>query len=163
MLRPHTGTVDIEVENRSEKKVRYFMSVLFFIQTFTTTMPFIRETVVEEDGVERISGEISALQFVVQDDGLAHNFGLAMIGLPLIILPIVAFFFCIFDKRSRVKYAVTGLTSVICAVIISFSVGKLIHYGAVFTLFINIATLFMTSQGFQYTTKRMLGDNHQLK
>ena len=152
MLRPRVGsTEDIPVESSSERKVRFFLVFMFFLQVFITPLPFIRH--VDEEGF--IDGEVSAVKFLVQEDGIAANNGfIALYGLLLILLPLVAFFFCIFDKRSKVKYIFTGICSVVCAVIVTFTCGRSIHYGGVFTLIINVITLFMTSQGVQAVSMR---------
>ena len=80
-----------------------------------------------------------------------------LIGIMSVMLYIIlgfAFFFCLLDKKSKKKYVVSALTSVLCPIIICFGVGGTIAIGGVFTLFINIITLFMTSQGFQATRMR---------
>lgn len=152
-LRPHTGgTEPIPVESQSERKIRIFLAVMFFFQTFLTPLPFMYH--VNDEG--KTDGTISALQFLLQSEGVASDNGfVAIYGLLLIALPITAFFFCIFDKRSRVKYLVTAITSVVCAVIVTFTCGRSVSYGAVLTLIINVITLFMTSQGAQAVTIRM--------
>lgn len=153
MLRPHgPSTEDIPVESSSERKVRIFLAVMFFIQTLMTTLPFMHHVNPENNTLE---GYISAVNFVLQADGVAQNNGfMAIYGILLIGLPLTAFFFCIFDKRSKLKYLFSGLCSVICAVIITFSVGTSISFGAVLTLIVNVITLFMTMQGLQATAIR---------
>ena len=66
----------------------------------------------------------------------------------------VAFFFCVLDTKSRVKYFVSGACSIVCAMVIAFGLASIISIGAVITLIINVITLFMTSQGFQATAMR---------
>lgn len=153
------NTVDVDVETSSEKKVRYFLAVMFFIQTMMTTLPFMHHVNVENNTLE---GTVSAINFIIQADGIASNNGfMAIYGILLVALPIIAFFFCIFDKRSRLKYLFSGLCSVICAVIITFTVGTSISFGAVLTLIVNVVTLFMTSQGVQATSGRMASAKRQ--
>lgn len=148
-------TVDVEVENSSERKVRLFLAVMFFIQTLMTTLPFMHHVNPETNTLE---GSISALNFVIQADGFASNNGyMAIYGIILIVLPLTAFFFCLFDKRSRLKYLFSGLCSVVCAIVITFTVGTSISFGAVLTLIVNVITLFMTSQGLQATSARIAG------
>lgn len=156
MLR-YRNTVDVEpsVESSSEKKVRYFLAFMFFIQTLMTTLPFMHHVNVENNTLE---GTVSALNFIIQADGIASDNGfMALYGILLVFLPLTAFFFCLFDKRSRLKYLFSGLCSVICAVIITFTVGTSISIGAVLTLIVNVITLFMTSQGVQATSARIAG------
>lgn len=143
--------VDEVVESKSEKRVRLFLAVMFFIETVVTTLPFIQgET---DDGYTYIT----AFSMLVQDNGY-NSFAeavMAIIGGILVIMPMVAFFFCVLDKKSKKKYVASGLCSVICAVAITFSMSSYsIALGAVITLIINVITLFMTSQGYQATRIR---------
>ena len=156
-LRPYSGgTEPIPVESPSERKIRIFLAVMFFIQTFTTTLPFMYH--VNDDGLT--DGEISAMQFLLQGNGIASdNFVMAIYGLLLVMLPLASFFFFIFDKRSKVKYIASAVCSVVCAVIVTFTCGRSISYGGVLTLIINVITLFMTSQGVQAVSIRRAKEN----
>ena len=80
---------------------------------------------------------------------------LGIYGAILIVMPIVSFFFCILDKRSYKKYVVSYITSILSAVIICFGPKDSIAIGGVFTLIVNVITLFMTTQGLQATRMRM--------
>ena len=143
--------VDEVVESKSEKRVRIFLAIMFFIQTVITTFPFI------QGEIEQGFTYVTAFNMLVQQNGY-NSFAeamMAIIGGILVILPMVAFFFCILDKKSKKKYVVSALCSVLCAVAITFSMGNFsIAIGAVITLIINVVTLFMTSQGFQATRMR---------
>ena len=155
-FRGYRNTVDVEVENSLEKKIRIFMAVLFFAQTLMTTLPFMHHVDPETNTLE---GTVSALNFIIQADGFASNNGyMAVYGIILVVLPLTAFFFCLFDKRSRLKYLFSGLCSVICAIVITFSVGTSISIGAVLTLLVNVITLFLTSYGFLTTTARIVNN-----
>ena len=159
MLRPHTpDTVPVITESSSEKKIRYFLIFIFFVQIMLTPLPFMHAVVdVLEEGMTSNLLTISAVQMVFQTNGFSGNeIFLAIYGGLLIILPMAAFFACIFDKRSRVKYILSAACSVGCAVIITFGIGpSVISIAAVITLIINIVSLFMTMQGVQATTRRM--------
>lgn len=141
--------VEPAVESKSEKRVRYFMAFLFFVQTVCTTLPFVQGTV---DGEFR---SISAFQLLIQPDGYSGqgDLFLAIVGGLLVVMPITAFFFCVLDSRSRVKYIATGLCSVLSAALITF--GYMFSLGAIITLLLNIICLFMTMQGLQGTNTRM--------
>lgn len=162
MLRPYSpSTVPVAVESSSEKKVRYFLVFLFFVQIMLTPLPFMHTVVDQlEEGMTSPLLTISAVQMVFQTDGFSGNdIYIALFGGLLIVLPMTAFFFCIFDKRSRVKYIFTAACSVICAVIITFGIGpSVISIAAVITLIINVLTLFMTMQGLQATARRIAED-----
>lgn len=153
MLRPYKGpsTEDIPVESSSERKIRFFLAAIFVLQVLLTTTPFMHDFLLNDTVVT-----ISALQFVIQADGfMANSVQLGIFGLLLVLLPIAAFFFCVLDKRSKVKYIATALCSIICPIIIVFGIGRnFISIGAVITLIINVITLFMTSQGVQAVSIR---------
>ena len=141
--------VDNNPENKSEKRVRYFLTFLFFLQTVATTLPFMQGTVGQE------FKSISALQLLIQPDGYTSggDVFIAVAGGLLVVTPIVAFFFCVLDSRSRIKYLASGITSVLCAILICF--GQMLSIGSVITLILNVLCLFMTMQGLQATNARM--------
>ena len=145
--------VDERVESPSERRVRYFLAVMFFFQTFCTAIPFIQGTI-DEEGHERT---ITAFNLLVNPGGYGEVGGipLAVIGGILVVFPIVAFFFCVLDSKTKVKFIVSGACAVITAVIITFAFAAYISIGAVITLVLNVICLFMSSQGIQATSMRM--------
>ena len=147
--------VEKPVESKTEKRIRIFMAVLFFIQTILTTFPFIQGE--DADGYYTY---LTAFNMLVQPEGYAEalDFKLAIFGGILVILPIVAFLFCILDRKSNIKYIATGLCSIICAVVVTFGIGAGIGIGAVVTLLFNILTLFLTSMGFLATNNRQVAN-----
>ncbi|MBR1533806.1 MAG: hypothetical protein IJ639_05550 [Ruminococcus sp.] len=147
--------VEERVESPSERRVRYFLAVMFFLQTVCTAIPFIQGPVeVEGKTVERT---ITAFNLLVNPAGYGELGGipLAVVGAILVIFPIVAFFFCVLDSKSKVKFIISGLCAVICAVVITFSFASYISIGALITLVLNVICLFMSAQGFQATAMRM--------
>ncbi len=143
--------VDEVVESKSEKRVRIFLAILFFIQTVMTTFPFI------QGEVEQGFTYVTAFNLLVQNNGYTEkgDIMLAIIGAILVVFPMVAFFFCVLDKKSKKKYIASGLCAVLSAAAITFSMGSFsIAIGAVLTLILNVVELFMTSQGYQATRMR---------
>ena len=149
----YTGA-DTPVETKSEKRVRYFLAVLFFLQSVCTTFPFMHGMVGDEFKT------ITALQLMIQPDGYEGKGDvlLAIIGALLVLMPVAAFFFCILDSKSRVKYVASGVCAVLSAVLITFS--YMFSLGAIITLLLNVMSLFMTMQGVQGTTARMKSQNN---
>ena len=148
----YTVVEEESVETKSEKRVRVFLAVMFFIQVVLAASFPLMQGDVDGKGM----AALSAVKLMIQPNGY-NSFQevlVAIYGAVLVVLPIVAFFFCLLDKKSKKKYVVSALTSVLCPIIICFGVGGTIAIGGVFTLFINIVTLFMTSQGFQATRMR---------
>ena len=147
--------VDERVESSSERKVRYFLAVLFFLQTICTAIPFIQGPV-EVDGATSYM-TITAFNLLLNPGGYG-NLGaipLAVVGAILVVFPIVAFFFCVLDTKSKVKFFVSGACAVVCAIVITFSFASYISIGALITLVLNVLCLFMSAQGVQATAIRM--------
>ena len=142
--------VDEVVESKSEKRVRIFLAVMFFIQTVITTFPFM------QGNIEAGFTYITAFNMLVQNNGYTDNgdFMLVIVGAVLVIFPLVAFFFFVLDKKSKKKYVVSAICSIACAVVITFGIGGAIAIGGVLTLIINVVCLFMTMQGLQATRMR---------
>lgn len=142
--------VDERVESASEKRVRIFLAVIFFIQTVLTTFPFV------QGEFEGKFTYVTAFQMLIQQNGYGEqgDLMLVIVGAILVILPMTAFFFCILDKKSKKKYVVSALCSVLCAIAITFGIGGAFSIGAVITLIFDVITLFMTMQGVQATMIR---------
>ena len=158
--------VEERVESPSERRVRYFLAVMFFLQTICTAIPFIQGPV-EVEG-ETVYRTITAFNFLVNPGGYGNIGGipLAVVGAilvvfparrssDLVVFPVVAFFFCVLDSKSKKKFFVSGACAVICAVVITFSFASYISIGAVITLVLNVICLFMSSQGVMATSARM--------
>lgn len=147
--------VEERVESSSERKVRYFLAVMFFLQTICTAIPFIQGSV-EIEG-KTVARTITAFNMLVNPAGYGEIGGipLAVVGAILVIFPVVAFFFCVLDSKSKVKFIIAGACAVVCAVVITFSFASYISLGAVITLVLNVICLFMSAQGFQATAMRV--------
>ena len=142
--------VEEDVETKSERRVRIFLAVLFFLQVIIIPLPLM------QGEVEGGYSYRTAMNLLVQYNGY-NSFSevmLAVYGAVLVVMPIVAFFFCVLDKRSKKKYVAGALCCVLSAIIICFGPKDTIAIGGVFTLIINIVSLFMISQGFQATRMR---------
>ena len=147
--------VEERVESPSERRVRYFLAVMFFLQTICTAIPFIQGSV-EVEG-ETVYRTITAFNMVVNPGGYGNigSIPLAVIGAILVVFPIVAFFFCVLDSKSKKKFFVSGACAVICAIVITFNFAGMISIGAIITLVLNVICLFMSSQGVMATSIRM--------
>ncbi len=157
--------VEDKVESKSEKHIRIFLIILFFVQVMFTTMPFIQAPAAEVANqlpkditiTDNLYVTITGFNMLVQTNGYTQQGSImvAIIGAIIVIFPLVAFFFCILDKKSKKKWIASGLCSVLCAVAITFSMSQYrLGLGAVLTLIMNVLTLFMTAQGFQATLLR---------
>lgn len=135
--------------------------VLYFLQTVCTVLPFVQGYTGESPAPNTYEfGSVSAFNMLVQTGGYSgeNSIGYAIFGGLFVVLPIVAFFFCVLDKYSRIKYIPTALCSIVSAILICFYMPSMFALGAFITLILNVAGLFMTMQGFQATTIRINGD-----
>lgn len=142
--------IEENVESKSEKRIRIFLAVMFFIQVILIPLPLMQGPV--EGGI----AYRTAMNLLFQYNGFnsVSEVIVAVYGAILIILPIVSFFFCILDKKSKKKYIISGISCFLCAFIICFGTGDTIAIGGVFTLIVIMIILFMTAQGFQATRIR---------
>lgn len=139
-------------ENKSAKRIRIFMAILYFIQVVLTTFPFLRG--ITEDGEFK---QLTAFEIAIQPAGYptAEDVQLAIFYGIFILFPMVAFFFCILDKNSNVKNFISAACCVICAAMIIFVIGPAqIAIGAVISLLLYILILFMTTMGFFASVKK---------
>lgn len=131
-------------EDKTVKGLRITTGVLFFIQVIMTTFPFI----IQYDEAGNIY-EMTAFQMFIQVGGYQSSSAvlLALIAAIFVVFPIVAFFFCILDKKSTVKYLVSALCCIICALLITFGIGTDIASGSLISLLLYVLILFLTMLG----------------
>lgn len=140
-------------ESSSEKKVRIFLAVMYFILVLTTVWMPLMYGPVNDDGQYSI---LTAVNLLIQPNGYgsAGQVMSAVYGAVLVILPIVSFFFFLLDKKSKKKYVISYITCVLSAVVICFGPGSSIAYGGIVSLLLILVIMFMTTQGFQATRMR---------
>ena len=143
--------VEKRVESKSERGIRWFLMVMYFLQTLLTTFPMAQGSSNEGE-----YAYVTALNMLVQPDGYTTkgDIPLAIMGGILIVFPMTAFFFCLLDKKSKKKWVVSWLCCLVCAVIITFGIGGSLGFGALATLIMNLVCMFMTTQGYQATRLR---------
>ena len=98
--------VEEKVETQTEKRLRIFIAVLYFIQVLLLPLPLMHGDI--EGGI----GHRTALNLLFQYNGF-NSFAEVMVavyGAILIVMPIVSFFFFVLDKRSKKKYLVSVIT-----------------------------------------------------
>ena len=140
-------------ESKSEKKIRIFLAVMYFLQVLAAVWMPLMYGPVNDEGQYSI---LTAVNLLIQPNGYnsSSQWISALYGAILVILPIVAFFFFLLDKKSKKKYVISYITCVLDAVIICFGPGKSIAYGGIFTLILILVIMFMTTQGLQATKMR---------
>lgn len=131
-------------ENKILKRLRITLLILYFILIIMTTFSFIKgET---KDGVQ---ASLTAFQMVIQIGGFqnSNSVALAVICSVLLLFPTVEFFFCIFDKKSNVKFGLSIFGSLACIGLITFGIGSHIGGGALISLLLYVLTFFLSVYG----------------
>jgi len=143
--------VEENPESKLERKFRLALVVLYFAHTAFTAMPYMHGYTAEGK-----YATLSPVSLVFQPNGYnsAGEIINLIYGIVLIVLPMAAFFFCLLDKKSRIKYIPAAVCSVVTAAIITFYVGRTIAPFGVVTLILDVITLFLTMQGLQATNIR---------
>ena len=144
-------------ESSSEKKIRIFLAVMYFLLVLTTVWMPLMYGPVNDDGQYSI---LTAVNLLIQHNGYgsAGQVMSAIYGAILVILPIVSFFFFLLDKKSKKKYVISYITCILSAVVICFGPGSSIAYGGIVSLILILVIMFMTTQGIQATRMRERAD-----
>lgn len=144
-------------ESSSEKKIRIFLAVMYFLLVLTTVWMPLMYGPVNDDGQYSI---LTAVNLLIQPNGYgsAGQVMSAIYGAILVILPIVSFFFFLLDKKTKKKYVISYITCILSAVVICFGPGSSIAYGGIVSLILILVIMFMTTQGFQATRMRERAD-----
>lgn len=144
-------------ESSSEKKIRIFLAVMYFLLVLTEVWMPLMYGPVNDDGQYSI---LTAVNLLIQPNGYgsAGQVMSAIYGAILVILPIVSFFFFLLDKKSKKKYVISYITCILSAVVICFGPGSSIAYGGIVSLILILVIMFMTTQGFQATRMRERAD-----
>lgn len=140
-------------ESSSEKKVRIFLAVMYFLLVLAMVWMPLMYGPVNDEGQYSI---LTAVNLLIQPNGYGSGGQVmtAVYGAILVILPIVSFFFFILDKKSKVKYIISYITCILSAIVICFGPGSSIAYGGIISLLLILVIMFMTTQGFQATRMR---------
>ena len=144
-------------ESGSEKKIRIFLAVMYFLLVLTEVWMPLMYGPVNDEGQYSI---LTAVNLLIQPNGYgsAGQVMSAIYGAILVILPIVSFFFFLLDKKSKKKYVISYITCILSAVVICFGPGSSIAYGGIVSLILILVIMFMTTQGFQATRMRERAD-----
>ena len=141
-------------ESSSEKKIRVFLTIMYFIQFLIMAgLPLMYGPVNDEGQY----ATLTAVNLMIQPNGYnsINEVFVALFGVILVIFPIVSFFFFLLDKKSKKKYVVSYITVILSCIVICFSIGvKSLFIGGVLALIVYCVILFMTTQGLQATRMR---------
>ncbi|MBQ6153577.1 MAG: hypothetical protein IJJ15_07520 [Ruminococcus sp.] len=136
-------------ENKSAKRIRVTMAVLLFIEVVLTSFPFLQDL---ETG-ESYSPFGVLIQTISEPTSERISAAIAY-GL-FVLLPMIAFFFCVLDSKSNAKNFISAAVCVICVImIISFIGPAHIAFGSVMSLLLYIAIMFFSTMGFFASIKK---------
>lgn len=134
----------LKVENKATKKIRVAQIVLFAVQIFLTSTPFIWKGWFEMES----KSSYTPLELISYIGVSEETTKLAVMCLPFLILPVIAVGFQIFDRQYNLKNVVGLICSGLGAVCVTYIIGpRYIAYGAVFSLLIYLVTFFLSVMG----------------
>ncbi len=135
-------------ENKQRKRLRISMCVLYLIEVFLCTFPYWQGV---EDNVLYTYSVLDFLSLLGGSAGTADqaNFSQLQSALPFfflfLIIPVIGFFFCLFDKYRNLK----NIVSIICCLGGVLSILLIVSYGlslgSLIALLLYIVICFITT------------------
>ena len=136
---------------KARKKLRITMCVLYLLQIVICTLPYFQDIKFNEDGLVTLASPFNMfiILFNVTSPLDSSVVAISVICVALILIPIIGFFFCAFDKQRNLK----NIVSVICCFagvfLIAMLLGnenvKFMSIGAVLAILLYIIIMFITS------------------
>lgn len=136
-------------ENKTRKKLRITLCILYLFEIVLCTMPYIQY-------IDPDTGVLSSLSVFDMISYLGASFSDAALGksltqaalfmIVLIIIPIVGFFFCALDKERNLKNVVSLICCLLGVISILFVVtGSTISLGSMLGLLLYLLICFLTT------------------
>ena len=134
----------LKVENKATKKIRVAQIILFLIQIFLTTTPYIWKGWFEMDN----KSSYTPLELITYIGGSDETTQIGLICLVFMLIPIIAVGFQIFDRSYNLKNIVGLICSGLGVISITYIIGpRYIAYGAVFALLLYLVSFFLSVMG----------------
>lgn len=134
-------------ENKTRKRLRIAQCILYACLTFFCSFPFIQGA--DSNGNYNSYSILDLISMIGANEDasdLSLAFQRYVIFSPLLVLiPVVAFFFCVFDRQSNLKNIVSLISCAFGVLLTVFMTGSLISLGAIFSLLIYILTSFIST------------------
>lgn len=134
-------------ENKTRKRLRITQCVLFLVQIFLCSFPFINGTA--SDGYFYSYSVLDIISFLggeIPNTASGDAFKQAIpYFLIFLIIPIIGFFFCLFDKYRNLKNIVSIVCSAAGVVSILFIVSYLLSIGSLVALLLYILICFIST------------------
>lgn len=127
-------------ETKKQKKLRIAIWIFYLIEVFLSSTPFM---------VGKVDGKtqsLTVLEIVVQPgfQYTADQGKLALFYSLFLIIPLIGFFFCVFDRKTNIKNGVSFICSVLGVSVITFGIGGAMASGALISLFIYLITALLS-------------------
>lgn len=144
----------LKVQNKSTKRIRVLQIIIYLVQIFLTSMPYVwagRVTSENADGVLSYSalGMISNIGIQTGDpatEQMMNTLGICFIS--FLVIPVIALGFQIFDRYYNIKNVVSIICSflgVLC--IINFVGAQYLSLGSMLALILYVVSAFLSVMG----------------
>lgn len=141
----------LKVENKATKRIRVAQIVLFLVQIFLTSTPFIWGGYIDSKSTNTLT-VLDMISYIgsstgnPENDGILNTLGLCFVL--FLVLPIIAVGFQLFDRKYNLKNVVGLICSGAGVVLIIYFVGPaFICYGAVVSLLLYLVSFFLSVMG----------------
>ncbi len=128
--------------NRTSKRLRIAVIVMYIIQVFLLTENYIVGVI--NDGKELVQWSDFELIYHSIDTG---KFGAAAAAIVMALVPIVGFFVFSFDKTRNIKNIYGFFSSLLAVFLILFTIGDNILLGSTISLILYLPIVFLSVMG----------------
>lgn len=134
-------------ENKTRKRLRITQCVLYLVQIFLCTFPYINGTA--SDGYFYSYSVFDVLSYLGGDFPDTSGGAAIQQAIPFffifLIIPAIGFFFCLFDKYRNLKNVVSIICCLAGVVSILYIVSYLLSIGSLIALLLYIVICFITT------------------
>ena len=135
---------------KTRKKLRITMCILYLLQIVICTLPFFKDTNINEVGLVTEVSPFSMfiILFNVTSPLDSSIITISVICIALIVIPIIGFMFCAFDKQRNLKNIVSALccfTGVLLITILLGNAKEVADFGAIFAILLYVILMLITS------------------
>ncbi len=141
----------LKIQNKSTKRIRVLQIVLFMIQIFLTSMPFVWGGIINPNSSQStytvfdMIGYIGSTTGNATDERALNIIGIAFLA--FVILPTIALFFNIFDRFYNLKNIISIICSGLALMCIVYFIGNWICLGAVIAILLYLVNFFFGVMG----------------
>lgn len=141
----------LKIQNKTTKKIRVAQIILFMIQIFLTSMPFVWGGIIDPNSSHSTYTVLDMIGYIGATTGsAAGDRALNIVGitfLAFIILPAIALFFNIFDRFYNLKNVASLICSGLALMCIVYFIGNWVCLGAVIAILLYLVNFFLGVMG----------------